>query len=115
MMLAVRALLFRRIYGPASVERGPVLYVGFHRDGAVDGWVYDIALRGRAEFLIAANLVKNPISRLFFSGIEVTRPGDGGAAASNRKGLTRAVSRLAEGGDLFVFPEGTSTLGLHFW
>ena len=111
MMLAVRALLFRRIYGPASVERGPVLYVGFHRDGAVDGWVYDIALRGRAEFLIAANLVKNPISRLFFSGIEVTRPGDGGAAASNRKGLTRAVSRLAEGGDLFVFPEGTSTLG----
>lgn len=113
MVLVVRALVFRKVFvrGPLPEEGAPVLYVGFHRNGAVDGWVYSFALGGRAEFMVAARLVRHLLARFFFSGIEVMRPGDPGPAASNRKGLALAVARLEEGGDLFVFPEGSSTLG----
>lgn len=112
--LLVKTLVFGRVAlvgAPLPSPEHPVLYVGFHRNGAVDGWAYALALRRRVSFMIAANLLKNPIARLFFEGVEVTRKQDDGTAASNRDGLERAVRTLTDGGALFVFPEGTSTLG----
>jgi hypothetical protein len=117
LIFLIKTLVFRRIslLGSLPKEENSVLYLGFHRNGAVDGWVYSIALarqmKLQMKFMVASNLVKNPIAKLFFSGIEVTRRGDEGSAVSNRKGLGLAVSQLVQGGSLFIFPEGTSTLG----
>src|SRR5437016_840043 len=91
-------------------RRGPVLYLGLHRNGAVDGFVYSSVLP-RASFMIASNLRKNLLGRLFFSGIEVVRAKDEGDRSENETSLARCREFLRSGGELFVFPEGTSTLG----
>ena len=114
MLFLIKALVFRKIslLGAPLPEKGaPVLYLGFHRNGAVDGWAYAIALSRPVEFMVASKLIKNPLARLFFSGLEVTRRGDDGSPASNRRTLDLAASLLAQGKPLFIFPEGTSTLG----
>jgi len=89
---------------------GPVLYVGLHRNGAVDGFVFKSIFR-RAIFLIAAQLQKNLFSKMFFTGIPVVREKDSGDRGMNPTAMERCVELLAGGGELFVFPEGTSTLG----
>ena len=93
---------------------GPVLYVGLHRNGAVDGFVYHQAVP-RAVFMLAARLRKNIFGRIFFSGIEVVRTkdraGDEAAAETNARALEECLKLLRAGGALFVFPEGTSSLG----
>ena len=112
-LFLVKALVFRKIslLGAPLPERGvPVLYLGFHRNGAVDGWVYSIALSRPVEFMVASKLLKNPLAKFFFNGIEVTRRGDEGSPASNRRALDLSSSLLVQGKSLFIFPEGTSTL-----
>jgi 1-acyl-sn-glycerol-3-phosphate acyltransferase len=93
---------------------GPVLYLGLHRNGAVDGFIYHGVLP-RAVFMLAAQLRRNAFGRLFFTGIEVVREKDRGAAraddASNTDALRRCLDHLATGGELFILPEGTSSLG----
>ena len=89
---------------------GPILYVGLHRNGAVDGFVYKSILRG-AIFLIAAQLQKNLFSRMFFTGIPVVRDKDSGDRGMNVAAMERCAELLAAGGELVVFPEGTSSLG----
>ena len=89
---------------------GPALYLGLHRNGAVDGFVYH-SLRPRATFLISTQLRKNPLGRLFFRGIEVVRNKDEGDRSVNTAALQQCVEHLKNGGELFVFPEGTSSLG----
>lgn len=89
---------------------GPILYVGLHRNGAVDGFVYKSIFR-TATFLIAAQLQKNAFSRLFFTGIPVVRDKDAGDRGMNALAMKRCEELLAHGGELFVFPEGTSSLG----
>jgi 1-acyl-sn-glycerol-3-phosphate acyltransferase len=93
---------------------GPVLYLGLHRNGAVDGFVYH-GVRPRAVFMLSRQLRQNVIGRMFFCGIEVTREkdraADGAEDETNARALTRCAELLGEGGELFVFPEGTSTLG----
>lgn len=89
---------------------GPTLYLGLHRNGAVDGYVYK-SLLPRATFMISVQLRRSPIGRLFFGGIEVVRDKDGSGGSSNRESLDRCVDLLASGGALFVMPEGTSDLG----
>lgn len=89
---------------------GPVLYVGLHRNGAVDGFVYDQVLR-QPVFLISTQLRKNWFSRCFFQGIAVTRTRDDGDRAQNAAALGQCLDQLRAGGALFVFPEGTSSLG----
>jgi hypothetical protein len=54
---------------------GAVLYLGLHRNGAVDGFVYDRVLRNPV-FMISTQLRKNWFARLFFQGIAVTRTKD---------------------------------------
>ncbi|MDR0476977.1 MAG: 1-acyl-sn-glycerol-3-phosphate acyltransferase [Desulfobulbaceae bacterium] len=113
-LFLVKTLVFGKIsrLGAPLPEKGaPVLYLGFHRNGAVDGWVYAIALARPVEFMVAAKLMKNPLAKFFFWGLEVTRRSDGNAPVSNRQALGEATSLLVQGNSLFIFPEGTSTLG----
>jgi 1-acyl-sn-glycerol-3-phosphate acyltransferase len=90
--------------------KGPVLYLGLHRNGAVDGFVYHRALDG-PTFMISTQLQKNWFARLFFTGIAVTRSKDEGARTDNDQALQECLAHLRDGGSLFVFPEGTSSLG----
>lgn len=91
---------------------GPVLYLGTHRNGAVDGFVYH-QMAPRSEFLISTQLLRSTWARVFFHGIPVARDKDGGDYAQHEAALVRCREYLAAGGELFVLPEGTSSLGPH--
>lgn len=96
---------------PEQLPRsGPVLCVGLHRNGATDGFVYDRVL-GHPVFLISTQLRKKLLGRLFFDGIEVVRPKDEGDRRVNLAAMEECLKRLNDGGRLFIFPEGTSSLG----
>lgn len=90
-------------------DSGPVLYLGLHRNGAVDGIVYHSVLPG-CVYLVSTQLLGNPLARLFFTGIPVSRSKDK-VRVDTSEALLRGRNLLLEGGRLFVFPEGTSTLG----
>ncbi len=109
----ITGVYFERItlLNPERVpESGPVLYLGLHRNGAVDGFVYNQVL-GNPVFMISTQLRKNWFARLFFDGIAVTRTKDEGDHAQNDGALRQCLDLLGTGGALFVFPEGTSSLG----
>jgi 1-acyl-sn-glycerol-3-phosphate acyltransferase len=91
---------------------GPIIYLGLHRNGAVDGFVYASALP-RAVFMISAQLRRSFIGRLFFRGIEVARAKDAerGMTMDNLAALRQCVELVASGGALFILPEGSSDLG----
>jgi len=93
---------------------GPTLLVALHRNGAVDGWVYK-SIFPTATFLIAAQLRKNLLARLFFTGITVIRDKDAeqdaGDRSANAASMNLCHELLASGGVLAIFPEGTSSLG----
>jgi 1-acyl-sn-glycerol-3-phosphate acyltransferase len=110
--LCARAYFSRiRVIGAERLPRGgPILYAGLHRNGAVDGFIYKSILR-RAIFLIAAQLQKGLFSRVFFTGIPVVRDKDSGDRGMNAEAMERCQELLAGGGELFIFPEGTSSLG----
>ena len=98
------------IYPERLPAAGPVLYLGLHRNGAMDGFVYH-SLLPRARFLISTQLRRNPLGRVFFCGIEIVRNKDEGDRSVNAAALQECVDHLNGGGGLFVFPEGTSSLG----
>jgi 1-acyl-sn-glycerol-3-phosphate acyltransferase len=110
--LCVRAYFSRiHVIGAELLPHGgPILYAGLHRNGAVDGFVYKSIFR-RAVFLIAAQLQKSLLSRMFFTGIPVVRDKDAGDRGMNAEAMRRCQELLAGGGKLCVFPEGTSSLG----
>lgn len=89
---------------------GPVLYVGLHRNGAVDGYIYK-SLLPAARFMISVQLRRSLIGRIFFDGIEVVRDQDGDNPHGNGDALARCVDLLRQGGSLFLMPEGSSDLG----
>jgi len=89
---------------------GPVLYLGLHRNGAVDGFLYHDIVPD-STFMISTQLRRSLIGRLFFAGIEVVRTKDAGDPGVNEAALKRCIDLLRGGGELFVFPEGTSSLG----
>lgn len=90
----------------------PVLYLGLHRNGALDGLPYSRATPN-AAFLVSSQLHRSAFGRFFFPGIPVARGKDRhrGIATDNRASMNRCVDHLAAGGELFIMPEGTSTLG----
>ena len=93
---------------------GPVLFVGRHRAGLMDGWLYAHALPRPTVFVIAARLRRNRLLRPLVAGIAVMRRKDGGdRAAANQAALQACRAELAAGRTLFIFPEGTSSLGPH--
>lgn len=89
---------------------GPVIYLGTHRNGAVDGFLYHQVVP-RCEYLISTQLVRGLLPRIFFDGIPVARTEDGGDREQHGAALARCREFLQDGGELFIFPEGTSTLG----
>jgi 1-acyl-sn-glycerol-3-phosphate acyltransferase len=98
------------IHSDRAPKSGPILYLGLHRNGAVDGFVYNQALHNPV-FMISTQLQKNWFARLFFDGIAVTRTKDEGDHRENESALKQCLDHLRAGGALFVFPEGTSGLG----
>lgn len=101
-----------RLLGGGSLPAsGPVLYLGLHRNGAVDGYLYKSKLP-RATFMISVQLRRSLLGRIFFDGIEVAREKDGkDDAVDNAAALRQSVEALKAGGALFIMPEGTSDLG----
>jgi len=91
---------------------GPTLLVALHRNGAVDGWVYK-SIFPHATFLIAAQLRKNFLAKIFFTGISVVREKNEGDRSANAASMKLCHDLLASGGILAIFPEGTSSLGPH--
>ena len=89
---------------------GPILYLGLHRNGAVDGFVYRWVVP-RGVFLISTQLRRSFFARLFFCGIAVARNKDVEDRSQNDEALLQCTQLLVNGGELFVFPEGTSSLG----
>lgn len=100
-----------KVYCHGNVEQGPTLYVGLHRNGAVDGWLHLSALKRDVIFFVGKNLKTNPITRLFAIGIGLARAKDNTDTSGNREALAASNEWLQSGGALFMYPEGTSTLG----
>jgi 1-acyl-sn-glycerol-3-phosphate acyltransferase len=96
-------------------ERGPVLFVALHRNGAVDGYVYKSQLP-QVNFLISVQLRRSLIGRIFFGGIEVARKKDKttespSETANGNTAINACADYLRQGGELLILPEGTSDLG----
>lgn len=97
-----------------SGPSGPRLIIASHRNGAIDG-VQVLAAYPRAQFLVSIQLLRNPILRLLFTGIPVVRRKDveryGLDPAAVRDPVSAGLAHLRAGGDLAIFPEGTSQWG----
>lgn len=101
--------------GDPEVPEGPVLFLGTHRNGILDALIYSNVL-GRMTFVMAKRLHKNVLGRLFFGGIGVVRDKDvgdknPGRKADNRQALKQCRKYLLHGHRIFMFPEGSSSLG----
>lgn len=106
-------LYFRQailIHGEQLPKGGSTLFVAHHRNGAVDGFVLHRFFPA-AIFLISVQLRKSLLGRLFFTGIEVARVKDGSDQGRNAQAMIQCRDVLAKGGQLLIFPEGTSSLG----
>jgi 1-acyl-sn-glycerol-3-phosphate acyltransferase len=98
---------------PASRPKaGPIIYLGLHRNGALDGIPYLKAVPD-AAYLVSAQLHRSCFGRLAFPGIPVSRAKDRerGIEANNSEARRHCVEHLRAGGRLFIMPEGTSSLG----
>ena len=91
----------------------PTLYLLSHRNGAIDGIVYQKAL-GDTPSLISVQLLRGPL-RLLFDGIPVVRGKDraryGIPADAVAAPVAAAIAQLRAGGSLALYPEGTSDWG----
>ena len=92
----------------------PRLIISSHRNGAIDGHQV-LAAFPRAQFLISIQLVRSWFLRLFFAGIPVVRPKDVERynldPASVANPVEAGCAHLRKGGDLGIFPEGSSEWG----
>ncbi|MFT4232515.1 MAG: hypothetical protein QM606_07060 [Leucobacter sp.] len=92
----------------------PRLVIASHRNGAIDGVQVQRAFP-RAQHLVSLQLLRNPVLRVFFTGIPVVRRQDveryGMSPDRVSDPVGSGVRHLADGGDLVVFPEGTSEWG----
>ena len=107
----LRTLYYRRvdILGTPCRDR-PTLYLLSHRNGAIDGIVYQKAL-GDTPSLISVQLLRGPL-HLLFDGIPVVRGKDraryGIPADAVAAPVAAAIAQLRAGGSLALYPEGTS-------
>lgn len=111
----IGCLAFNRItvIGRERLPRsGAALYVATHRNGALDGAPYTVAVP-TAVPMVSAQLHRSALGRFLFRGIPVARAKDRerGIAADNLRSIERCISLLKKNGQLLVMPEGTSTLG----
>ncbi|CAM2869643.1 1-acyl-sn-glycerol-3-phosphate acyltransferase [Helicobacter burdigaliensis] len=89
-----------------------------HRNGAIDGFLYGFIFP-KIQFLLARNLRRNFLGKIFFWGIEITREKDKEKALKqglkikendNFSALKQCLKLMQKGGTLGIFPEGTSAL-----
>jgi len=111
----IRLVAFRRVrivHAERLPRAGPVLFVGLHRNGVLDGAPY-LRVAPAARFVISAQWHRSLIGRILFPGIAVARDKDRerGIVADNRQAFAAAVDYLGRDGQLFILPEGTSSLG----
>jgi 1-acyl-sn-glycerol-3-phosphate acyltransferase len=112
----LRGFYFRHVHivgarqHPAQ-PRGGRLIVSSHRNGAIDGYTVLRAFPG-VQGLVSVQLLQHPLLRWMFDGIAVVREKD-----RQRYGIRRATfanpvdagcAQLRAGGDLLIFPEGSS-------
>ena len=92
--------------------KGPTLYLCLHRNGAVDGFVYR-HLDEQGRFLISTQLRRSLFGRLIFRGIEIQRSNDEAGPRGTEKvaAMHQCLEALERGENIFLFPEGTSSLG----
>jgi len=106
----VRVRIGGAVPGP---RHRPRLIVSSHRNGAIDGALTQAAFPD-AQYLVSMQLLRGPL-RLLFTGIPVIRPVDVERYGMDRSRVNDPVSagveHLRAGGDLVVFPEGTSEWG----
>ncbi len=92
----------------------PTLFLTSHRNGATDGWMFS-RVSPRAQFLAAVQLLRSRFLRLLFTGIPVVRDKDrqryGFSWAQAGNPALHGIAHLKQGGDLIIFPEGTSEWG----
>lgn len=90
------------------------LIVASHRNGAIDGYTVLRAFPA-ASGLISVQLLKHPVLRWLIGGIAVVREKDrqrfGEARATIPDPIEAGCAHLRAGGDLIVFPEGSSEWG----
>lgn len=90
------------------------LIVSSHRNGAVDGYLVLRAFPA-ATGLVSVQLLRHPLLRWLFGGIVVVRDKDRTRFGRGRRAFADPVeagcAHLRAGGDLVVFPEGSSTWG----
>jgi 1-acyl-sn-glycerol-3-phosphate acyltransferase len=113
----VQTALRRAYFGRVRVagtqpgpRRRPRLIVASHRNGALDGAIV-LAAFPYAQHLVSLQLLRGPL-RVLFTGIPVIRAKDVERYGMDRSQITdpvtAGVTHLRDGGDLVVFPEGTS-------
>ena len=97
-----------------SALRGGRLVLASHRNGAIDGYQVLRAFPG-IQFLASVQLLRNRFLRLMFTGIPVVRGKDRARYGIERAAfddpVAAACAHLRAGGDVAVFPEGTSEWG----
>jgi 1-acyl-sn-glycerol-3-phosphate acyltransferase len=93
-------------------SEGAILFVATHRNGALDAAAYSL-VAPHAVPMLSAQLHRLPLGRILFRGITVARAKDKarGIEADNLKAMEQCVEVLKQGGQLFIMPEGTSSLG----
>ncbi|GAA3918097.1 hypothetical protein [Luteimonas lutimaris] len=119
----VSALLRTFYFGPVAISgarkrpsalRGGRLVLASHRNGAIDGYQVLRAFPG-IQFLASVQLLRNGFLKLMFTGIPVVRGKDreryGIERAAFDDPVAAACAHLRAGGDIAVFPEGSSEWG----
>ncbi len=117
---AVLSLMRRAYFGsvrvggaPAPARGRPRIILASHRNGALDGAVVQAAFPC-AQYLVSMQLMRGPL-KLLATGVPVVRQRDVERYRMDRSAVTDPVSASADhviaGGDLVIFPEGTSTWG----
>ncbi|MHB1059256.1 MAG: 1-acyl-sn-glycerol-3-phosphate acyltransferase [Rhodanobacter sp.] len=97
-----------------SPRRGGRLIVSSHRNGAIDGYTVLRAFPG-VQGLVSIQLLSHPLLRWMFDGIAVVREKDRERHGVRRGAFANPVdagcAQLRAGGDLVIFPEGSSEWG----
>ena len=95
-------------------RRGGRLIVSSHRNGAIDGYTVLRVFPG-AQGLVSIQLLRHPLLRWMFDGIAVVRDKDRERYGVHRAAFAHPVdagcAQLRAGGDLAIFPEGSSEWG----
>jgi 1-acyl-sn-glycerol-3-phosphate acyltransferase len=95
-------------------RRGGRLIVSSHRNGAIDGYTVLRAFPG-VQGLVSIQLLRHPLLRWMFDGIVVVRDKDRARYGVHHGAFANPVdagcAQLRAGGDLAIFPEGSSEWG----